>query len=131
MTFNIKEVNLSPIRQLLTYADPYQVVSVSDEDVDNLFNSATTLSFHFSHGVNLKDALHKLDPGELECDKATKALFAVRCSISYPMSVSELANLSQYIDENFIDADVRWGFAIVKMNDESDTNVTVVAATTY
>ena len=128
MKLNIQQTNLEPIRRLLTYTDSEQVIAVSDEDVDNLLDSATTLSLHTSRGVNLKDALQKLDTQVLDCGMAIKALFVVRCSQSYQLPVSELSDLSQYINDNLPKADVRWGFSIM---DESEANVTVVAATTY
>ena len=128
MKLNIQQSNLEPIRRLLTYTESNQVIAVRDEDVDNLLNSATTLSLHTSRGNNLQEALQRLDTQVLDCKKATKAIFVVRCSRSYQLPVSELANLSQYINENIPDADVCWGFSV---RDESEANVTVVAATTY
>lgn len=128
MKLNIQQTNLEPIRRLLTYTDSEQVIAVSDEDVDNLLNSATTLSVYTSPGVNLEGALQKLNTQELDCEKATKAIFMVRCSQAYQMPVSELAALSQYVNDNLPKADIHWGFGIKY---ESDDNVTVVAATTY
>lgn len=128
MKLNIQQSNLEPIRRLLTYTESDQVIAVSDEDVDNLLNSATTLSVHTSSGNNLQDALQRLDTQVLDCKKATKAIFVVRCSQLYQLSVSELTDLGQYINENIPNADVRWGFSV---RDESVANVTVVAATTY
>lgn len=128
MKLNIQESNLEPIRKVLTYTDSEQVISISDEDVDNLFDSATTLSLHTSRGVNLKDALQNLDTQVLECEKAKKAIFVVRCSQSYQLPVSEIVNLSQYINNNLPQADVQWGFAVTA---ESKENVTVVAVVTY
>ena len=128
MKLNIQESNLEPIRRLLTYTDSEQVIAVSDEDVDNLLNSATTLSVYTSHGVNLEGALQKLNTQELDCEKATKAIFMVKCSQAYQMPVSELAALSQYVNDNLPKADIHWGFGI---KHGSDDNITIVAATTY
>ena len=128
MKLKIQQTNLEPIRRLLTYTDSEQVIAVSDEDVDNILDSAAILSLHTSCGVNLKAALQKLDTQVLDCGKAVKAIFVVRCSQSYQLPVSELSDLSQYINDNLPRADVRWGFSIM---DESEANVTVVAATTY
>lgn len=128
MKLNIQQSNLEPIRRLLTYTESDQVIAVSDEDVDNLLNSATTLSVHTSSGNNLQDALQRLDTQVLNCKKATKAIFVVLCSQSYQLPVSELTDFGQYINENIPNADVRWGFSV---RDESEANVTVVAATTY
>ena len=128
MKLKIQQTNLEPIRRLLTYTDSEQMIAISDEDVDYLLDSATTLSLQTSCGVNLKDALQKLDTQVLDCGKAVKAIFVVRCSQSYQLPGSELSDLSQYINDNLPRADVRWGFSIM---DESEANVTVVAATTY
>lgn len=128
MKLNIKESNLASIRSLLTHTDSDQVISVSDEDIDNLLDKATTLSLHTTHGVNLKEALHKLDTQVLDCENATKAIFVVRCSKSYQLLVSELADLSRYINKNLPQAYVHWGFAV---RNESEANVSVVAATTF
>ncbi|MDE6772669.1 MAG: hypothetical protein K2J49_08710, partial [Muribaculaceae bacterium] len=123
MKLNIQQTDMEPIRKLLTYTDSDQVIAVSDEDVDNLFDSATNLSLHTSGGDNLKDALQKLNTQELDCGKAIKAIFVVRCLQSYQLSVSELADLSQYINDNLPQADVRWGFSV---KNESEANVTVI-----
>lgn len=128
MKLNIKESNLKPIRNVILCTNSEQKIAINEEDVDNLIDSSEMLSLLVSHGVTLKDALQKLDTQELDYEKATKALFVVQCSSSYQMPISELENLSQYINENVPKADVRWGFAT---NTESEENVTVVAVTSY
>ena len=128
MKLKIQQTNLEPIRRLLTYTDSEQMIAISDEDVDYLLDSASTLSLNTSRGVNLKDALQKLDTQVLDYGKAIKAIFVVRCSQSYQLPILELSELIQYISDNLPKADVRWGFSIM---DESEANVTVVAATTY
>lgn len=128
MKLNIKETNLNPIRNAILDTDAEQVIAIGDEDVDNLFDSATILSLDASRGDDLEDALHKLDTQELNFDKATKALFVIRCSRSYQFPVSELEKLNRYIGENVPNADVRWGFAT---NIGSEVNVTLLAVTSY
>lgn len=128
MKLNIKESNLKPIRNVILCTNSEQKIAINEEDLDNLIDSSEMLSLLVSHGVTLKDALQKLDTQELDYEKATKALFVVQCSSSYQMPISELGNLSQYINENVPKADVRWGFAT---NIESEENVTVVAVTSY
>lgn len=127
MKRDIKRIDLDLIRNLLLRTDIGQVISIRDEDIDNLFSMATTLAIQLSGGDNLKDALQNLNLQELDFEKATKAIFVVRCNQSYRLSSSEISELIRYIDENVAQADVRWGLAMC----ESDNNVTVVAATTY
>lgn len=128
MKLNIKESNMEPIRKLLTYSEWERMIDISDEDVDHLLDSATTLSFKVSHGENLEDALRNLDSHELELEKATKAMIVMRCSQTYKMQMTELNKLQQYINANMPSADIRWGLSIGR---ESKENVHVVLATTY
>ncbi len=127
MKRDIKRIDLDLIRNLLLRTDTDQMISIRDEDIDNLFSLASTLAIQLSGGDNLKDALQKLNPQELDFGKATKAIFVVRCNKSYRLSSSEISELIRYIDENVAQADVRWGLAMC----ETDNNVAVVAATTY
>lgn len=118
---------MEPIRKLLVCAKANPVVPITDEDIDNLFDSATTLSYLAAKGNNLGEALKNLDSTELELEKAEKAIIVVRCAKSYKMAMSEMAELCSYIDLNIPKANVTWGYCI----SDKDENITILAATTY
>ena len=127
MKLNIAEINTEPIRKLLLFTDSYHSIHISNEDVDNLFDSATRIDFLVTHGNSLQEALHNLDADELDFDKAKKVIIIVRNPEPFQMSVSEIAQLNSYINEYFPQADVRWGVASKK----GDENIVVIAATSY
>ena len=124
----IKEIDTELFYNVLLYTEETHTISINEDDVTNLFENATNLSFLVTHGDNLKDALKKIDPEELDFDKATKAIFVVRCSRTYQITVSELSELALYINANISMADVRWGLAT---KSDPEWNVTVVTATTH
>ena len=124
----IKEIDTTPFYNVLLHTDDTCSISIDEDDVTNLFENATSLSFLVTNGDSLKDALKRLDPKELDFDKAKKAIFLVRYSQAYPMAASDLSDLCRYIDDSVPKADVRWGLAT---NKESNENVTLVVATTY
>ena len=124
----IKEIDTKTFYNVMLNGEESCSVSINEDDVTNLFENATNLSFLVTHGDNLKDALKKIDPEDLDFDKATKAIFVVRCSRTYQITVSELSELSRYIIENVPKAHVRWGLA---SENESKENITLLAATTY
>lgn len=124
----IKEIDTETFYNVMLNGEESCSVSINEDDVTNLFENATNLSFLVTHGDNLKDALKKIDPEELDFDKATKAIFVVRCSRTYQITVSELSELALYINANISMADVRWGLA---SENESKENITLLAATTY
>lgn len=127
MKLNINDINLDPIRKLLLFSESEHGIHISEEDVDNLFDSATKVCFLVAHGDSLKEALSNLDVKELDFAKATKAIIIVRHAESYHKPVSEMVQLSSYIAEYLSQADVRWGFASKK----EEENVVVIAATSY
>lgn len=116
------------IRGLLLSPDATQIIAVNEEDIENFIESATQVAFQISHGDNLKDALQQMKPEEIFCDRATKAIFAVRTSGLYQISLAEIGELTKYIEEFNPDADIRWGLAI---NGSDNSNVTVIAVTSY
>lgn len=124
----IKEINTEPFYNVLLYTEGTHTISINEDDVDSLFENASSLSFLVAYGDSLRDALKGLDTKELDFDKATKAIFVVKCSKTYQMETSELSELGRYINENLPNADIRWGLAT---KNESEKNVTVVAATTF
>lgn len=124
----IKEIDTTPFYNVLLHTGDTCSISIDEDDVTNLFENATSLSFLVTNGDSLKDALKRLDPKELDFDKAKKAIFLVRYSQAYPMTASDLSELGRYINESVSKADVRWGLAT---NKESKENVTLVVATTY
>lgn len=124
----IKEIDTKTFYNVMLNGEESCSVSINEDDVTNLFENATNLSFLVTHGDKLKDALKKIDPEDLDFDKATKAIFVVRCSRTYQITVSELSELSRYIIENVPKAHVRWGLA---SENESKENITLLAATTY
>lgn len=124
----IQEIDTEPFYNGLLYTDETHNVSINEEDVDNLFENASSLSFLVAHGNTLRDALKGLDTKELDFDKATKAIFVVRRSMTYQMEAFELSELACFINANLSNADIRWGLAT---KTESDMNVTLVAATTH
>ena len=124
----IKEIDTELFYNVLLYTEETHSISINEDDVTNLFENATNLSFLVTHGDNLKDALKKIDPEELDFDKATKAIFVVRCSRTYQITVSESSELALYINANISMAAVRWGLAT---KSDSEWNVTVVTATTH
>lgn len=124
----IKEINTEPFYNVLLNTEGTPTISINEDDVDSLFENATSLSFLVVHGDSLRDALKGLDTKELDFDKATKAIFVVRCSKTYQMTTSELSELGRYINENLPEADIRWGLT---SKSESEKNVTIVAATTF
>lgn len=124
----IKEIDTKTFYNVMLNGEESCSVSINEDDVTNLFENATNLSFLVTHGDKLKDALKKIDPEDLDFDKATKAIFVVRCSRTYQITVSELSELALYINANISMADVRWGLAT---KSDSEWNVTVVTATTH
>lgn len=124
----IKGADIEPICNVLLYTEKSHPISINEDDVDNLLDDATFIAFLVANGDNLKDALKKLDPKELDYDKTTKAIFVVRYSQTYQMTASEMSELGGYVNRNLSKADVRWGFAT---KSESDRNVTVIVATTH
>ena len=124
----IKEIDTKTFYNVMLNGEESCSVSINEDDVTNLFENATNLSFLVTHGDNLKDALKKIDPEDLDFDKATKAIFVVRSSRTYQITVSELSELALYINANISMADVRWGLAT---KSDSEWNVTVVTATTH
>lgn len=73
----IKEIDTETFYNVMLNGEESCSVSINEDDVTNLFENATNLSFLVTHGDNLKDALKKIDPEELDFDKATKAIFVV------------------------------------------------------
>lgn len=124
----IKEIDTELFYNVLLYTEETHSISINEDDVDGLFENATSLSFLVAHGDSLNDALQKLEPQELDFNKATKAIFVVRCSKTHQMRASDLSELSRYIIENVPKAHVRWGLAT---ENESKENITLLAATTY
>lgn len=124
----IKEIDTELFYNVLLYTEETPSISINEDDVDCLFENATSLSFLVAHGNSLNDALQKLEPQELDFNKATKAIFVVRCSKTRQMRASDLSELSRYIIENVPKAHVRWGLA---SENESKENITLLAATTY
>ncbi len=124
----IKEIDTELFYNVLLYTEETHSISIHEDDVDGLFENATLLSFLVAHGDSLNNALQKLEPQELDFNKATKAIFVVRCSKTHQMRASDLSELSRYIIENVPKANVRWGLAT---ENESKENITLLAATTY
>lgn len=128
MKRKINEINTESFYNVLLYTDETHSISINREDVNHLFEGATSLAFLVAHGDNLCEILRKLNPEELDFGKATKAIFVVRYSQNYSLTALELSELQRYINENVPKTDIRWGLATTR---ETDENVTVVVATTH
>lgn len=128
MKLDIKKHNLEPLCRLLQFTTEPDEDSVSNEDIENLFESAAHVAFRVYSGDDLTEILHNADPKEIECTAARKALLVVRCTLPFRVTCLELAELYRFLSDNLPHAEVRWRFATgLKKNEK----VTLIIVTTY
>ncbi len=125
LTINIKDSNPDPIKRLILHTGSPQIISIKEEDVDDLVENAEILQACVKHGDSVEDAVQELADEVDLFENAKKAILVIRIGGSYEPNMAEITGINSVIAKFPDYCDVNWGLS--KLSKE-DYKVGVVCA---
>lgn len=125
LTINLQESTPDPIKRLILLTDSPQIISIKEEDVEDLVENTEILQACVKHGDSVEDAVQKLAGEAVLFENAKKAILVIRIGGSYEPNMAEITAINSVIAKFPDYCDVKWGLS--KLSKE-DYKVCVVCA---
>lgn len=122
---NPNESNPVPIKRMILYTDSPQLISIKEDDVEELIKDAEVLQACARYGKSVEDAIQRLSEEKELFENAKKAILVIRIGGSYNPDMTEMFAINKVV-ANFPDScNVKWG---ISKSSDPNYNVALVCA---